>query len=281
MQGRAKGYYMTDTQFARFCDVREKIRLYISSISENAQWILEAQRTVYNARGYYEADLETPVVYNLALEDITAKSEPRFIIVADNPGIQEQKAKNHRYLVGQSGKLAVSWFRENLGIDFRSSTLIINKTPIHTPKTAELRLLVRSAGSRSDELAGLLVDSQREMARFAFDLLEILECPLWVSGIGELRPKGIFRPWAEELRALCLGAPFELRERVWLFRHFSMNQFAIEYANARRAMMVDPKEAQNTQKASLVPNPGVSDPGATYAMLAEIGRRNRTTILGF
>lgn len=272
---------MTDSQFARFCNVREKIRLYISSISKNAQWILEAQRTVYNARGYHEADLETPVVYNLALEDITRESEPRFIIVADNPGIQEQKTKNHRYLVGQSGKLAASWFRQNLGIDFRASTIIINKTPVHTPKTAELRLLVRSAGARSDKLADLLVDSQKEMARFAFDLLEILECPLWVSGIGELRPKGIFQPWAEELRTLCLGAPDELRERVWLFRHFSMNQFAIEFAHARKAMMVAPKEAQDTQKASRVPNEGTPDPGATCAILAEIGKRNRAAILGF
>ena len=272
---------MTDTQFARFCEVRGKIRHYILSISENAQWILEAQRAVYKAYGYNEADLQTPVVYNLALEDITATSEPRFIIVADNPGIQEQKAKNHRYLIGQSGKLAVSWFRQHLGIDFRASTIIINKTPIHTPKTAELRVLVRSAGERRNELADLLVDSQRVMARFAFDLLEIFECPLWVSGIGELRPKGIFRPWAEELRTLCLGAPVELRERVWLFRHFSMNQFAIEYANARRALSADPKEAQNPQGAILVSDPGIPDPAATCAILAEIARKNRTAILGF
>jgi hypothetical protein len=115
---------------------------------------------------------------------------------------------------------------------------------------------VRAAGSRSDELADLLVDSQKEMARFAFDLLEILECPLWVSGIGELRPKGIFRPWAEELRALCLGAPVELRERVWLFRHFSMNQFAIEYANARMSDDGRPKRGSEYTKGIAYPEPG-------------------------
>ena len=44
--------------------------------------------------------------------------------------------------VGQAGKLAARFFREELGLEFRREVLVVNKTPLHTPKTAELRKLL-------------------------------------------------------------------------------------------------------------------------------------------
>jgi len=255
---------MTPAQYIHFSAIRDRMRSYINALLKDNLWILDIQRDLYRARGYREEELETPIVYNLALDEITDVSDPRFIIVADNPGIQEQKAKNHRYLIGQAGKLAVSWFRANLDMDFRSATIIINKTPIHTPKTAELRLLIRLAGERGAALAGLLAESQEVMARFACELAECLQCPLWISGIGELRQGGIFRPWTEELCARCADEPAELRGRILLFRHFSMNQFAIEYRNALK----------NVEKPVLP-----SDPRATLLLLEQIGAKNRASIL--
>lgn len=256
---------MTPSQYRRFSDIRDRMRDYVDSLLKDNLWILNVQRDLYRARGYREEELETPIVYNLSLDEITRESSPLFIIVADNPGLQEQKAKNQRYLVGQAGKLAVSWFRTNLDMDFRSATVIINKTPVHTPKTAELRLLVRLARERSTELATLLAESQKVMARFACELVECLQIPLWVSGLGELKRGGIFRPWAEELRARCMEAPASVRGQILLFRHFSMNQFAIEYSNALR----------DEEKLA-----APSDPRATLSLLERIGTKNRAAILG-
>ena len=155
-----------------------------------------------------------------------------FIIVADNPGKKEQLAANRRYLVGQSGKLAEGYFRERLGVDFRSNVAILNKTPIHTPKTAELKRLLSLAeeegpGTGAD-LCRRFEESQVAMAGLARELHGALGSVLWLSGLGELGPKGLFGVYAGALERAYRGAPRRLRERVWLFRHFSMNQFAIE-----------------------------------------------------
>ncbi len=256
---------MTPSQYRRFSDIRDRMRNYIDTLQRDNPWILGIQRELYRIKGYDEMELETPIVYNRSLDEVTEESDPRYIIVADNPGIQEQKAKHQRYLIGQAGKLAVSWFRTNLDMDFRAATIIINKTPVHTPKTAELRLLLRCAGERSAELSALLAESQKVMARVAFELAGELQIPLWVSGLGELKPGGIFRPWAEELRARCTEASASTRGRILLFRHFSMNQFAIEYAKALR-------------EEGLPNSPAT--PSATRALLERIGAKNSVAILG-
>ena len=75
--------------------------------------------------------LETPIVYNTSLDSITEEDDIKLIVIGDNPGKDEQRAKNQKYLVGQSGKLAENFFKKNntLGIDFRKNTIILNKTP--------------------------------------------------------------------------------------------------------------------------------------------------------
>lgn len=255
---------MTQPQFIRFSKIRTQMRDYTDSLLHENAWILEVQRELYRLKDYPEDELETPIVYNLALEEVTQEDGPCFIIVADNPGLQEQKAKNHRYLVGQAGKLAVSWFRSHLDMDFRATTIIINKTPIHTPKTAELRLLLKIAGEHRDALAKLLSESQKVMARFACEFAECLQCPLWISGLGELGQRGIFSPWAEELRARREERPESTSGRILLFRHFSMNQFAIEYTRAL--------DERGLREKSL-------SPVEVLSLLNEIGTRNSIRIL--
>ncbi|HWR12839.1 MAG TPA: hypothetical protein VN445_13530 [Rectinemataceae bacterium] len=224
---------MTDGQFGEFDRIRGEFRAYVASLSDEAPWLGALQERLRLSMGYDDYRIETPVVYNEALDDIGPGDQPRFIVVADNPGKNEQKTSNRRYLVGQSGKLAQGWFLRELGIDFRASSLIINKTPIHTPKTAEIGLMRRLASEesarRASDLDRLLGESQRAMARFAFRLHGCLGGILWVSGYGELRPKGLFAAWAEEATRLYAGGSPALRESVWVFRHFSMNQCAIEY----------------------------------------------------
>lgn len=224
---------MTKKQFDELDAIRGEFRDYAASLGARAPWLGGLQEALRASLGYDDYRIETPVVYNEALDDLSAGDKPRFIIVADNPGKNEQKASNRRYLVGQSGKLAQGWFLKELGMDFRAASIIINKTPIHTPKTAEIGALRRLAAgvsaARLAELDRLLDESQRTMAGFAFRLHACLGCVLWISGYGEIRPKGLFAAWAEETTRLYSGASPSLREKVWVFRHFSMNQFAIEY----------------------------------------------------
>lgn len=235
-----------------------------------APWLRDLQDRLRGELGYDDYEVENPVVYNLDLDSVRPEDKPPFILVADNPGKNEQKTANLRYLVGQSGKLAASWFARELSLDFRASTLIINKTPIHTPKTAELRRLRTLAGEpgakRRLALDDLLERSQREMARIAFSMHAALGNTVWISGYGELGPRGVFSAWADEFRRLYAapGAPRGLADKVWLFRHFSMNQFSIEYKAAAKADGL-----------------ATGDRRTAMARLSRIGEANRRRVLGF
>ena len=174
--------------------------------------------------------VQTPVVYNSALDDVTSDDEIKLILVADNPGRREQEAKNRRYLVGPSGKIAQKFFRENpaLGIDFFKNVIILNKTPIHSPRTADLRELCRieeETGSRA--LAPALEESQRTMAALLLDFHEALQTPVWIIGYSEMRRGGIFEVYTERLKSLYADKK-EMYKQIYFYRHFSMNQFTID-----------------------------------------------------
>jgi hypothetical protein len=204
--------------YEAFSAAREDFRSAVSRWMRENPGLGEAQERLRRARGYGDYCVETPIVYNAALDRVGPDSKLRGILVADNPGKNEQLAANRSYLVGQSGKLALSFYRNSLGIDFRTEVLVLNKTPVHTPKTAELKLLA--------EYADLVEESQRFMARLSFRLHSLLRCPLWIVGYSEL--DGLFAPFAGELAAAYRTAPPDLKASVLVFRHFSMNQFAID-----------------------------------------------------
>lgn len=216
---------------------RDEFRNYAESLTERSPWLYELQEKLRIQSGYLDYAVETPMVYNTALDEIRTEADPHYIILADNPGKNEQKASQRRYLVGQSGKLAKGWFKRELGLDFNESTLIINKTPIHTPKTAELAKLRSLAWEASPsigrEFESLFEESQRKMARLAYELHSGLGCTLWISGYGELKPKGLFAAWMDEMEKLYKPSSQSLKSKVWVFRHFSMNQFSIEYSASK------------------------------------------------
>lgn len=222
---------MERCRYEEFAALREAFRAKTAEWSAAVPGLRGLQEKLRADRGYDDYSVETPVVYNRALDDIGPDARPRWILIADNPGKQEQKAANLRYLVGQSGKLAEGFFRRELGADFRSEVLIVNKTPVHTPKTAELALLRGLDPSGAVET--LLAESQVWMAGFARALHGALGIPVWISGRSELKPRGIFGPWFREFCRLYREAPPEAREEVLVFSHFSMNQFSIELARKR------------------------------------------------
>lgn len=173
---------------------------------------------------------DTPVVYNTAWDGITEADDIKLIVVGDNPGKEEQLASKRAYLVGQSGRVAEGFFRRNpaLGVDFRANALITNKTPIHTAKTKHLKLL---ASRGSPAVARAVRESQLEMARLTARLHQRLFAEggtkLYMVGYAELKGRGIFLAWRDELVRCYQPCP-DAWDAVFAFQHFSMNRFLVD-----------------------------------------------------
>ena len=223
------GSGMTPSAWERFARSRERYRREVASLGRKLPQLQSLQQRLVDSRTP-SYPVETPVVYNGALDDVDRNSDIRMILVGDNPGRREQAAENRRYLVGPSGKIAERFFRENpaLGIDFRKNVIILNKTPIHTPRTVELRELCRLGGP---DLEAALEQSQRLMARLLLEFHEAFcekgtAIPVWIIGYSEMKKGGVFEAYTSELKAIYEGSG--LGEAVCMYRHFSMNQFTID-----------------------------------------------------
>jgi hypothetical protein len=219
---------MTKTAWAGFCRAREHYRQGLKRFSRRFRGLKNLQQELVDSRSGPAYTVETALVYNLALDELDCGADIRLILVGDNPGRREQAAR--RYLVGPSGKIAESFFRAapGLGIDFRANVLILNKTPVHTPRTAELRELCRRGGPG---LAGNIAETQRFMASILAEFHQALSppglpLPVWIIGYSEMKKGGIFGPYAEALGECRAAGP--LGDSVFLYRHFSMNQFTID-----------------------------------------------------
>jgi hypothetical protein len=217
---------MLKKKWTAFAETRDDYKKEIESLRRKLPKLRALQQELVDCRGGPAYNVETPIVYNEALDEITAEDEIKLILVADNPGRREQAAENRRYLVGPSGKLAEGFFRdhEGLGIDFRKNVLILNKTPIHTPRTVELRELCRLGGP---SLAAAVEASQKTMVRLLLDFYRCLApIPIWIIGYSEMKKGGIFEVYTENLKEAS-GTDIP-REVLFFYRHFSMNQFTVD-----------------------------------------------------
>ncbi|MCL1992662.1 MAG: uracil-DNA glycosylase family protein [Spirochaetes bacterium] len=233
---------MTQDAWDKFVKARARFKQSVEETSLSAPFLKNLQQELVdgrqsdgqsNAAGY---TVDTPVVYNRSLDDVSPNDEIRLILVGDNPGRREQALENRRYLVGPSGKIAQKFFagQPALGIDFYKNVIILNKTPIHTPRTVQLRDLCRTK-THGAELAKILEESQRAMAHL---LLEFHNCfcdsddetiPVWIIGYSEMKKNGVFHSYTETLKELYTAAGRKkMHDRLFLFRHFSMNQFTID-----------------------------------------------------
>jgi hypothetical protein len=225
---------MNSAAWKQFAKARNHYRAEIEKLILELPRLKGIQQKLINSRTP-SYTVETPIVYNSALDDVQPDSEIRLILVADNPGRREQMAENRRYLVGPSGKIAEKFFRDNpsLNIDFRANVIILNKSPIHTPRTLELKELCKLGGAA---LETALDRSQRIMAKLLLEFHRALACgtptsengkvPVWICGYSEMKKGGVFEAYTQELKTLYGGTGLE--ESVYLFRHFSMNQFTID-----------------------------------------------------
>ena len=216
---------MNKDSWKRFTETRKQFKKIAEDLDKSLPKLKNIQQKFVNSRSETTYKIETPVVYNSALDDITIDDEIKLILVADNPGRREQSAENRRYLVGPSGKIAKKFFIDTpaLGIDYTKNVIILNKTPIHSPRTVELRELCRMDSS----LICALDESQKNMAAVLLNFHETLKCPVWITGYSEMRKGGIFEVYTEELKKLYADKK-EMYNNLFIFRHFSMNQFTID-----------------------------------------------------
>ncbi|MDR2176597.1 MAG: uracil-DNA glycosylase family protein [Treponema sp.] len=271
---------MTEDAWAGFCAARSHYRETLERFSRSFRGLRDLQQRLVDNRSGPAYTVETALVYNQALDEPGPADEIRLILVGDNPGRREQAAR--RYLVGPSGKIAEGFFRKTaeLGVDLRRNVLILNKTPVHTPRTADLGELCRLGGP---ELGARIAETQRFMASLLLEFHRALSAPgrpvpVWITGYSEMKKGGIFEPYTAALAELYAGPAGEppqgspangfadgsadgpqdpLRDHVFLYRHFSMNQFS---ADLRRQSL----EGESAQSA-----------------LDRIGRSYRRRILGW
>jgi hypothetical protein len=221
----------------------ERYRLLVNELTALRDLAPLVQKLVDRREGpSYTVD--TPVVFNRDMDELPASSI-KMILVADNPGRREQAAENRRYLVGPSGKIAEKFFhgRPELGIDFRKNVLILNKTPIHTPRTAELKDLCALGGKKLTEavrssqqvMAELLGEFYFALAGPAYSATGGAKAPfpVWIIGYSEMKKGGIFEVYTDTLKSLCASNP-ELKASLYFYRHFSMNSFTTDLKQQAR-----------------------------------------------
>lgn len=222
---------MTEEEWKIFCDFRTNFRRKTEEWSAYSTELLPLQASS-SQKDTPPYPIETSIVYNRALDDVMQGDEIKLIVIGDNPGKDEQLSKNNRYLVGQSGKIAEGFFRRNqeLGTDFRKNVIILNKTPIHTAKTAHLKYVSKNGG---DKIVSLIKESQVWMAKETARLHKALgSTELWLVGYAELKARGIFTLYRDVLKD-SYKDDTNAWDRVFVFQHFSMNRFLIDLKDFR------------------------------------------------
>lgn len=218
---------MNNNQWKYFCEFRTAFKQKVLEWNGQVPGLRDLQKKAAELAGTPEYSFENPLVYNTDLDKITQADDIKLIVIGDNPGKDEQLNKNQRYLCGQAGKLADGFFKNHpeLGIDFRRNVIILNKTPVHSAKTAQLKTMIKQGGA---PLEKLILDSQKWMARETAKLHQALEgTQLWLVGYSELKEGHFFCPYRDALKEAYAGSP-DAWNNVYVYQHFSMNRFSID-----------------------------------------------------
>ena len=260
---------MDKEQFAALKTFRNEYKKKCDEWSALAPQLVPLQKAAAknDTPGY---PIETPVVYNTALDAITQDDDIKIIVIGDNPGKDEQLAKNQKYLVGQAGKIAQGFFSRHpsLGVDFRKNAIILNKTPVHSAKTKHLKFIAAQSAAARD----LILQSQLWLAQKTAELAAGVGAQIWLVGYAELKDKGIFAPYRDKLKeAAQKSQTGQEAATVWdslfVFQHFSMNRFLIDLRDFC------------AKEGGLCPDGGF-DEDALAKKIAALGRRHRDEIFG-
>lgn len=141
----------------------------------------------------------------------------KFIIVGDNPGINEYK--ENKFFVGNSGKELRKHFNTNdLTNDFDTECIVFNKTFIHTAKTEELENIVNQVGKIFFENIQLYCAS--EIAKISNEH----NLPILIFGKSKLGPNLLFDSFWKAINQLV-----DKKENILVFNHPSYDNFFIEW----------------------------------------------------
>ena len=218
---------MNKNQWDAFCQFRSAFKQKILEWNELVPALPDLQKKAAELAKTPAYPFENPIVYNTALDKINAEDDIKLIVIGDNPGKDEQLTKNQRYLCGQAGKLGEGFFKKHpeLEIDFRRNVIILNKTPVHSAKTLQLKKIIELGGK---PVASLILESQRWMAEETAKLHQRLEnTELWLVGYSELKQGHFFEPYRHAFKAAYTNAPQQW-QKVYVYQHFSMNRFSID-----------------------------------------------------
>ena len=97
---------MTQEQWNALTAFKADFKKQIAKWTRDFPNLAELQKQAALEAKTPEYSFERPVVYNTDLDRLTPDDEIKLIVIGDNPGKDEQLAKNQRYLVGQAGKIA-------------------------------------------------------------------------------------------------------------------------------------------------------------------------------
>lgn len=207
---------MNQEQWKAFKEFRDEFKSHCIKWAGYSDELIPLQKSS-SKKDTPDYPIETPVVYNTALDDLTPDSEIKLIVIGDNPGKNEQLSINQKYLVGQAGKIAEGFFLKNpeLNIDFRTNAIILNKTPIHSAKTKHLSQIESGLIAANSPAATLIQESQSWMAERTAELHQKLVAAadsdsyipeLWLVGYSELKNGGLFLNYRDTL-ASSYNAP--------------------------------------------------------------------------
>ena len=228
---------MTIFQWEYFNNFCNSFKNKVTEWNNQAKSLIVVQNKAKDFFNNVDYELQTPIVYNTALDEITQNDEIKLIVIGDNPGKDEQLTKNQKYLVGQAGKLGNNFFKnhDELGIDFRKNVIILNKTPVHSAKTNHLKKFASFGGK---EIEDLIKETQiwmaQETAKLHQNLFKVSENKdfpqLWLVGYSELKEKGIFTDYKNELKKQYQTSEESKNawNNVFVYQHFSMNRFSID-----------------------------------------------------
>ena len=235
--------YMNDSQWEAFSRFRSDYKEKCDEWNDKAKKFdfLSLQKQASKLDKVPEYPIENPVLYSTDLDKFTKESNIKLILIGDNPGKNEQLDINKKYLCGQAGKLACSFFNTNkdLKVNWDSNVLILNKTPLHSAKTKELTSMLSLAkGRQKEELEKMLTESQVWCAQRtvqlhkdlnSFSTLPVANCFVWIVGYSELKKKGIFTNYKDEITNFYKAREnTSLKNSLLVFQHFSMNRFSID-----------------------------------------------------
>lgn len=267
---------MTTSQWNAFEKFKDEFRAQCKKWAQYSGELIPLQKSS-SQKDTPDYPIETPVVYNTAMDELSLESEIKLIVIGDNPGKNEQLSINQKYLVGQAGKLGESFFRNNpdLQIDFRKNVIILNKTPVHSAKTKHLIAIEKGLKSVNSPAQNLIEETQRWMAKKTAELHQALIKgadknsfipELWLVGYTELKKNGIFIPYRDELKqaytnqstpadkptttstnattdANAKASTNSLTtswQKVFVYQHFSMNCFNKDIRNYHTANPENP-----------------------------------------